>query len=66
MLKQANYLPEACLKTLYSSIVEPYFWYCCSVWGRVGLPKKDAFKNLKTELLELSPTADLVLRADPF
>ena len=30
MLKQAKYyLPEACLKTLYSSIVKPYFRYCC-------------------------------------
>ena len=32
MLKQTKYyLPEACLKALYSSIVEPYFRYCCSV-----------------------------------
>ena len=36
MLKQAKcYLPKAVLKTLYSSIVEPYFRYCCSVWGNL-------------------------------
>ena len=34
MLKQAKYyLPEACLKSLFSSIVERKFRYCCSVWG---------------------------------
>jgi len=34
MLKEAKYyLPEVFLKTLYSSIVEPYFRYCCSFWG---------------------------------
>ena len=26
-------LPIAVVKTLYSSIVEPHFQYCCSVWG---------------------------------
>ena len=41
MLKLAKYyLPEACLKALYSSIVEPYFRYCCSVWGMCGVTKK--------------------------
>ena len=34
LLKYAEkYLPIAVVKTLYSSIVEPYFQYCCSVWG---------------------------------
>ena len=65
MLKQAKYyLPDVCLKTLYSSIVEPYFRYCCSVGERVGLPNKTALKNFKTELLELSPTANFMLPAD--
>ena len=27
------FLPEAIVKTLYTSIVEPHFQYCCSVWG---------------------------------
>ena len=66
MLKQAKYyLPEACLETLYSSIVvEPYFRYCCSVWGACGVIEKTAFKNFKTEPLELLPTANLMLSAD--
>ena len=33
-LKYAKYfLPEAIVKTHYTSIVEPHFHYCCSVWG---------------------------------
>ena len=27
------FLPEAIVKTLYTSIFEPHFQYCCSVWG---------------------------------
>ena len=33
-LKYANhFIPEAIVKTLDTSIVEPHFQYCCSVWG---------------------------------
>ena len=28
-----QYLPLSAVKTLYTSIVEPHFQYCCSVWG---------------------------------
>ena len=28
-----HFLPESIVKTLYTSIVEPHFQYCCSVWG---------------------------------
>ena len=28
-----QYLPFSAVKTLYTSIVEPHFQYCCSVWG---------------------------------
>ena len=46
MLKQAKYyLPEACLKAVFSSIVEPYFQYCCSVWGTCGVA--DRLQKLK-------------------
>ena len=31
-----SFLPKASLKTLYTGIVEPHFWYCCSVWGCCG------------------------------
>ena len=28
-----QYLPLSAVKTLYTSVVEPHFQYCCSVWG---------------------------------
>ena len=28
-----HFLPEAIVKTPYTSIVEPHFQYCCSLWG---------------------------------
>ena len=66
MLKQAKYyFPEACLKTLYSSIVESYFRYCCSVWVTCSATEKTAFKNFTTERLELSLAANLMLSAEP-
>ena len=46
MLKQAKYyLLEACLKTLYLSLVGKCFWYCCSVWGTCGVTEKSHLQN---------------------
>ena len=28
-----HFFPEAIVKTLYISIVEPHFQYCCAAWG---------------------------------
>ena len=28
-----QYLPPATIETMYRSLVEPYFRYCCPVWG---------------------------------
>ena len=36
---------------------------CCSVWGNCDVTEKTAFKNFKTERLELSPI-DMMLSAD--
>ena len=48
MLKHAKYyLPKASLKTLYSSIVEPYFPYCCSLWGACGLMEKTRLQKFQ-------------------
>ena len=37
LLKHAKkFLPASSLRSLYLSIVEPHFRYCCSVWGCCG------------------------------
>ena len=37
----------ASLKTLYSSIVEPHFRYCCSVWGCCGTTDINQLQKLQ-------------------
>ena len=32
-----NFLPLTTLQTLYKSIVEPYFRFCCPLWGSCGV-----------------------------
>ena len=47
-LKHANNtLPIASLKTLYSSILEPHFRYCCSVWGCYSTTDIDQLQKLQ-------------------
>ena len=47
-LKHAkNILPIASLRTLYSSIVEPHFRYCGSVWGCCGTSDIDQLQKLQ-------------------
>ena len=47
-LKFANhFLPEAVVKTLYTSIVKPHFQYCCSVWGCCSSTDILQFQRLK-------------------
>ena len=43
-----KYLPRETLVTLYRSLVEPHFRYCCSVWGCCGSTgKKPAAETSK-------------------
>ena len=47
-LKHAKkYLPMETLKTLYTSIVEPHFRYCCSVWGCCGVTGINQLQKLQ-------------------
>ena len=42
-----NFIPRSFLNNLYRSIVEPYFRYCCSVWGCCSSTQKDRLQKLK-------------------
>ena len=62
-----NILPIASVKTLYTSIVEPHFHYCCSVWGCCGATTSNQLQKLQNRaarlLLESSyntPTGPLI------
>ena len=42
-----NILPFASLKTMCSSVVEPYFRHCCSVWGCCGTTDIDQLQKFQ-------------------
>ena len=49
MLKYANkYLPLDTVKSIYTSIVEPYFRNCYSVWGSYRELLLDRLQNCRT------------------
>ena len=41
------FLPQEPLKTLYTSIVQPHFRYCCSVWGCAGSTETNQLQKLQ-------------------
>ena len=48
MLKYAKrYLPFHALKNLYTSVIDPSFRYCCSVWGVCGAAEIHQLQKLQ-------------------
>ena len=48
MLKYSKrYLPKEILIMLYRGLVEPYFRYCCPVWGSCGASALDKLQKLQ-------------------
>ena len=52
-----KYLPLDMVKNMYTSIVEPHFRNCCSVWVVVEKPCLISCKSCKTVPQESLPTA---------
>ena len=49
LLKHAEkFLPPSVLTSLYTSIVEPYFHYCCSLWGVQVQRRLIVYKSCRT------------------
>ena len=56
MLRYAKqYLPLSTVKTMYKSLVEPYFRYCCPVWGNAVIEKLQKLQNRAAKLVTNSP-----------
>ena len=48
LLKHAKkFLPFSALTNLYTSIIEPHFRYCCSVWGCAGTTQINRLQKLQ-------------------
>ena len=53
-----QYLPPATIETMYRSLEEPYFRYCCPVWGNAGVSiigKLQKLQNRAAKLITNSP-----------
>ena len=53
-----QYFPLATIDTMYRSLVEPYFRYCCPVWGNAGVSiigKLQMLQNRAPKLITNSP-----------
>ena len=48
-----QYLPPATIETMYRSLVEPYFRYCCPVWGNAGVSIIGKLKKLQNRAAKL-------------
>ena len=54
MLKYAKrYLPFHALKNLYTSVIDPSFRYCCSVWGVCGAAEIHQLQKLQNRAARL-------------
>ena len=42
-----QYLPIKSVQTMYKSLIEPYFRYCCPVWGVCGITAPDKLQKLQ-------------------
>ena len=42
-----QYLPLKIIQTMYTSLIEPYFKYCCPVWGWIGTTTLQKLQKLQ-------------------
>ena len=55
-----QYLPLSTVKTMYKSLVEPYFRYCCPVWGNAGVTVIEKLQKLQIVLQNSLSTVHLM------
>ena len=50
-----QYRPPSTIETMYRSLVEPYFRYCCPAWGNAGVSIIGKLQNRAAKLITNSP-----------
>ena len=60
-----DFIPRNCLSNLYRSIVEPYFRYCCSVWGCCSSTEKDGLQKLQNRAARIITGSSFTTSALP-
>ena len=60
-----QYLPIKSVQTMYKSLVEPYFRYCCPVWGVCGITAKDKLQKLQNRAARIVANSPYNASAPP-
>ena len=58
-----NLVPRETLITIYKALVQPYFDYCSSVWGSIGVCQSERLQKLQNRAARLITFSDLNVRS---
>ena len=66
MIRHAKqYLPLSLLQTMYRSMVEPYFRFCCPVWGVCGTTALNKLQKLQNRAARIVTNSPYRMSAPP-
>ena len=66
MIRHAKqYLPLSVLQTMYRSMVEPYFRFCCPVWGVCGATALNKLQKLQNRAARIVTNSPYRMSAPP-
>ena len=66
MIRHAKqYLPLSILQTMYRSMVEPYFRFCCPVWGVCGATALNKLQKLQNRAARIVTNSPYRMSAPP-
>ena len=66
MIRHAKqYLPLSVLQTMYKSMVEPYFRFCCPVWGVCGTTALNKLQKLQNRAARIVTNSPYRMSAPP-
>ena len=66
MIRHAkNFLPLTTLQIMYKSIVEPYFRFCCPVWGSCGVTALGKLQTLQNRAARIVTDSSFKTSASP-
>ena len=60
-----NFLPLTTLQAMYKSIVEPYFRFCCPVWGSCGVTALGKLQTLQNRAARIVTDSSYRASASP-
>ena len=60
-----QYLPLKIVQKMYLSLIEPYFRYCCPVWGCVGTTTIQKLQKLQNQAARVASNSSFDAPSEP-